>query len=847
MTKKSFLLTSMAVLLLSSCTPDHYINDGCTVGDTYCEANVVYKCVNAKSAGLESDKLEFTNPVFSTDTQPTDGENTFWQLLANCKSSCDNDEKLCQNDEKCKIGNNDDGSCQNAEGCKNGNNEDGSCKQDTSCVNGWKQDGSCLCPESCINGCNEDGTCKQLENCKNGFKEDGSCVCPDSCSNGCSPDGTCMCSSSCVNGCKDDGSCIPTDGCKNGVDETGACKCPNGCQNGCDNKGEKCLCLSTCTDGCDELGACTCEASCVEGSSCDKNTGKCACIERCKFGCDATGSCAEVCENVECKGENEQCQAIEKEDKFEAVCVDLCKDKTCKDDEYCVMGKCIYNDVNNNHMHDQYEIAAKQGQDCRKYADCDSAKGKGNGFCDSFLGYKCSTKCTDDSQCVDDGEYHYICRPDGRCAPDTFVTVWKISNDNKKLRIPTSTADACDFTIDWGDGSKSEGCVKNSKDDTIKCEKLGNNTSIDENCLLHDYQDPGMVTVKIKGEYNRFGWPANNGEWGLIIYPYLDDSPSKLYEVKAFGPVGLGPYAFASFRANIFSALSKIDIPDATQMQDMSYTFYLSSVDYPIENWDMSHVTDMRGMFRNASKFNQPLNHWDTSRVKWMGNSGKIITNNPEGVFSYAESFNQSLEDWDTSNVVSLSYMFFNAKAFNKTINKWDTSKVMFMQGTFEEACEFDQPLDNWNTSNVTIMQQAFHNAHAFDQSLNNWDTSNVEDMSGMFYGAKKFNHAIDKWDTHKVQDMHEMFNGAEAFNQPLNSDGSLIWAVSQVTNMSNMFNGAKAFDQDISSWALGNESDFTDIFKDSNISKANYCKVFNAWKNHLNNPNDLGLNYTCN
>ena len=135
-------------------------------------------------------------------------------------------------------------------------------------------------------------------------------------------------------------------------------------------------------------------------------------------------------------------------------------------------------DANHNHMHDVYEIAPKLGSDCRKYADCDSSDGSGDGFCDSFIGYKCSTKCTDDSQCLDDGTYHYICRADGRCAPDTFVTVWEIPDNNKELVISTSVADKCELTIDWGDDSSPE---------TMSCNKANDNCDD----LKHTYKKGG--------------------------------------------------------------------------------------------------------------------------------------------------------------------------------------------------------------------------------------------------------------------------------------------------------------------------------------------------------------------
>ena len=678
------------------------------------------------------------------------------------------------------------------------------------CANDTKEDGTCLCPEKCVNGCNDDGTCKPLDGCKNGTNSNGTCRCPDKCKNGCDETGSvCICSANCVNGCNDDGACKPLDGCQNGANPDGTCKCPDKCQNGCDETGAVCTCPASCIDGCNDIGSqCTCKASCVDGTSCDTNTGKCTCVERCKFGCDANGSCAEACENFKCEGPNEQCQAIEKEDKYEAVCVDLCKNKECPNNTYCKDGNCIFWDENNNHLHDMYETAVKQGEDCRKYSDCDSMPNQGDGFCDSLIGYKCSTKCTDDSQCVDDQNYHYICRPDGRCAPNSFVTVWKIPSDNKQLRIPTSTAEACNFDIDWGDGSISKKCLKESKNNTIDCKELGINTSIDEGSLLHTYQESGFVTVNITGKYDGFGWPVEDEYYldqdGEHIFSYryenLDNSPTKLYEIKAYGPVGLGSYSFAFSKTNAISAISKVDIPDASQMQEVLFTFYRSAFNLPIENWDMSHVVDMRGMFKYANKFNQSLAHWDTSSVKWMGNKGDSleIPNGvlSEGVFSYASAFNQPLENWDTSNVISLSYMFKNATTFNGDLNAWDTSKVMFMYGIFWEAHSFDQPLDHWNTSNVTDLRRAFNEAHSFNQSLNTWDTSNVTSMKDMFYNATKFNGAIGSWNTSKVENMSYMFFNAISFNQPINQ-----WKVNSVTDMNGMFSGAITFNQSLDSW----------------------------------------------
>ena len=56
----------------------------------------------------------------------------------------------------------------------------------------------------------------------------------------------------------------------------------------------------------------------------------------------------------------------------------------------------------------------------------------------------------------------------------------------------------------------------------------------------------------------------------------------------------------------------------------------------------------MWGMFINAHSFNQPLNNWNVSKV----------TNMAE-MFWGASSFNQPLKKWNVSNVRTMIYMFY--------------------------------------------------------------------------------------------------------------------------------------------------------------------------------------------
>ena len=63
----------------------------------------------------------------------------------------------------------------------------------------------------------------------------------------------------------------------------------------------------------------------------------------------------------------------------------------------------------------------------------------------------------------------------------------------------------------------------------------------------------------------------------------------------------------------------------------------------PLNDWNVSNVTDMEGMFGLALSFNQPLNNWNVSNVR-----------NMRHMFLRAESFNQSLNNWDVTNMESM-------------------------------------------------------------------------------------------------------------------------------------------------------------------------------------------------
>lgn len=159
----------------------------------------------------------------------------------------------------------------------------------------------------------------------------------------------------------------------------------------------------------------------------------------------------------------------------------------------------------------------------------------------------------------------------------------------------------------------------------------------------------------------------------------------------------------------------------------------------------------------SSTGINQPINNWDVSNITSMS-----------GIFFTATNFNQPLDNWDVSNVTDMSYMFTAASAFNQPLNNWNVSNVTNMDKMFTSSI-YNQPLDDWDVSNVTSMQFLFSNSK-FNQPLNNWDVSSVTNMDNMFSSTENFNQPLSNWDVSNVTTMFGIFINASGFNQNLSS-----------------------------------------------------------------------------
>ncbi|WP_233705228.1 BspA family leucine-rich repeat surface protein, partial [Helicobacter bizzozeronii] len=126
--------------------------------------------------------------------------------------------------------------------------------------------------------------------------------------------------------------------------------------------------------------------------------------------------------------------------------------------------------------------------------------------------------------------------------------------------------------------------------------------------------------------------------------------------------------------------LGEIDI---SQITDLSFVFSNGDTEYEddetesferqdfegLEDWDVSHVTNMEGMFYKATHFNHDISSWNVSNVK-----------NMQAMFRACKSFNQPLNNWDVSRVENMKCLFLWCENFNQPLNDWNVSSVKRMK-----------------------------------------------------------------------------------------------------------------------------------------------------------------------
>ncbi|MFV0291542.1 MAG: BspA family leucine-rich repeat surface protein [Mangrovibacterium sp.] len=192
-----------------------------------------------------------------------------------------------------------------------------------------------------------------------------------------------------------------------------------------------------------------------------------------------------------------------------------------------------------------------------------------------------------------------------------------------------------------------------------------------------------------------------------------------------------------------------------------------------------------------------------------------------------------SIEQWGTIKWKGMESAFDGCSnmVINNplTVGAPDLSEAKTLREMFKNASNVNSAsISAWNVTTITDMNSMFYGATSFNQSLSLWNVSAVTSMGSMFYNASAFNQDLSAWDVSKVTSMSSMFMGASAYN---NGNSALAWDVSKVTSMTNMFNKATSFDQNIGGWNISALTNAQGMFKDAQLSVANYDALLMGWE----------------
>lgn len=308
-------------------------------------------------------------------------------------------------------------------------------------------------------------------------------------------------------------------------------------------------------------------------------------------------------------------------------------------------------------------------------------------------------------------------------AAGEFITTWKTDNagvsDSNQILIPTYSGLTYHYNVGWGDG-------------TFDSELTGD--------ASHTYAEPGTYTVSVSGTFP-----------GILFA--LGGDRQKLLSIEQWGDIDWKAMAGAFFGC-INMSINATDTPDLNDVADFGYTFRYTNFSHGLENWDVSHIVSMFGMFQDAT-FNGDISRWDVSHVT-----------NFSAMFYGNNSFNQDIGNWNTSNATTFYGMFYGVGAFNQDIRRWDVSHVTAMNAMFYHATSFNQDLSNWNVGQVTNMHSMFDGATSFDQNLGKWDVTHVTDMTDLFAGVRlssaNYDGILSSWAGQTLQP-HVSFSGGNS------------------------------------------------------------------------------------
>ena len=287
---------------------------------------------------------------------------------------------------------------------------------------------------------------------------------------------------------------------------------------------------------------------------------------------------------------------------------------------------------------------------------------------------------------------------------------------------------------------------------------------IDEAGVLHII---GTGSTDNDASYTTWGW-----------YPYREQIVG--VEADCIMPTDSEGFFYSLSNAEYFNFGSNFSTAKTSSIYQM-FKHCSTVTELDVSGWNTNSMNTMAEAFAGCSLLENiiGMEEWDVSRVTTMA-----------GMFQNCGVTVLNLSGWTTTSINNISYMFSGSSLETLDVSGWDTSMVTTMKSMFYDC-----------TGLVTII------------GLDGWDVSEVGSFNHTFYNCPVLTTVgdISGWNTGKVTVMDNMFSGCEALVLPDLS----VWDVSAVTSMRYMFEDCRKLTGfDMTSWNPVELKDVTGMFK---------------------------------
>ena len=248
---------------------------------------------------------------------------------------------------------------------------------------------------------------------------------------------------------------------------------------------------------------------------------------------------------------------------------------------------------------------------------------------------------------------------------------------------------------------------------------------------FNNLSDEETITLPSSGIYVLEVTPKATNGFNRIAFNAGGDK-DKMLDIKQWGDV-----VWSSFERAFWGCSNMLvtatDRPNLSSVTSMSFMFRdATSVNPDVSLWDVSNVTEMFLLFFGATSANPDVSNWNVSNVTDM-----------ESMFAITSSANPDVSNWDVSNVTNMRYMFYFATSANPDISNWNVSSVTDMYAMFYFASSANPNVSNWDVSSVTNMAYMFQGANLSEENLTacyeNWSQLSLQQNVDVDFGDTQY------------------------------------------------------------------------------------------------------------